>query len=307
MVRLAIRSVGAWHELERRSGRTLLLQTGLLWRGRDAPAVAAALAGLGLEGGLVDPAEQRRRFPELVTDERPVVWQPEAGSLLAAEALAVQLGMLNDTTAQVVVGDRVREIGATPGGGVRVETEHKRIDADVAVVTAGPWASELLGQVGVNLPLRPVLEQVVYVDGPPGWEQRPALIDEVTLRGEGGYYALPTPGVGFKIGIEKPVRAWQPSDLDRSPSPVLQQEARDLVAAVLPGFGPDLLRTEVCTWTTGPDDLFVLDRVDDVVVGTSDGGHAFKFSPLIGEVLADLAEGKEIDEDVRRLSLARFG
>jgi sarcosine oxidase len=316
MVRLARRTVDAWRELERRGGRTLLLQTGLLWRGRDAERVHDASHGQGVVAELVGRARQRELFPELVTDERPVLWQPEAGALLAAEGLAVQAALFAAAGGSLVVGERVLDIEARSGGGVSVvtatdagggsDTELARREADVVVVTAGPWAGELLARLGVELSLEPVLEQVAYVDGPVGWEQRPALIDEVTLRGDGGFYAMPTPGIGYKVGIEKPAGVWRPDDHDRTPSAALVQEARDLVAATLSGFGPDVTLAEVCTWTTGPDDLFVLDRVGDVVIGTSDGGQGFKFSPLIGEILADHAEGRTIDDDAAQLSLARF-
>jgi sarcosine oxidase len=41
-----------------------------------------------------------------------------------------------------------------------------------------------------------------------------------------------------------------------------------------------------------PDEHFVLDREGPVVVGGGGSGHAFKFGPLLGEMLADLALGR---------------
>ena len=40
-----------------------------------------------------------------------------------------------------------------------------------------------------------------------------------------------------------------------------------------------------------PDEDFVLDRVGPVVIGSACSGHGFKFGPLVGEILADLAMG----------------
>jgi sarcosine oxidase len=37
-----------------------------------------------------------------------------------------------------------------------------------------------------------------------------------------------------------------------------------------------------------PDEDFVLDRRDRLVVGSACSGHGFKFGPLLGELLADL-------------------
>ena len=40
---------------------------------------------------------------------------------------------------------------------------------------------------------------------------------------------------------------------------------------------------------TAPDGEFVLDRLGSIVVGSPCSGHGFKFAPLIGKILADMA------------------
>ena len=55
-----------------------------------------------------------------------------------------------------------------------------------------------------------------------------------------------------------------------------------------------------------PDEHFVLDRTGPIVVGTGGSGHAFKFTPLLGEVLADLALGGIPVVPVDRFSADRF-
>ena len=41
---------------------------------------------------------------------------------------------------------------------------------------------------------------------------------------------------------------------------------------------------------TRPDDLFIVDRVGDVVVACGDSGQGFKFLPMFGQVLANLVD-----------------
>jgi sarcosine oxidase len=53
------------------------------------------------------------------------------------------------------------------------------------------------------------------------------------------------------------------------------------------------------------DEDFVLDRDGPVVVGGGGSGHAFKFGPLLGEMLADLALGRETSVPRQRFSLSR--
>jgi glycine/D-amino acid oxidase-like deaminating enzyme len=54
------------------------------------------------------------------------------------------------------------------------------------------------------------------------------------------------------------------------------------------------------------DTDFVLDRVGNVVVGCGTSGHGFKFGPLLGELLADLAEGTTPTFDLRPFRLDRM-
>ena len=70
-----------------------------------------------------------------------------------------------------------------------------------------------------------------------------------------------------------------------------EQEAVERVRHELPSFDATPIRSEVCAWTESADDLFVVDRVGDVVVGCGDSGQGFKFLPMFGQVLADLVGG----------------
>jgi sarcosine oxidase len=54
---------------------------------------------------------------------------------------------------------------------------------------------------------------------------------------------------------------------------------------------PEPQHSETCIYTNTADQHFVLERSEDVVVGSACSGHGFKFAPLIGRLLADLAEG----------------
>ena len=83
MVRLALRSVEAWRRLEARTGTTLLLRRGLLWRERPGQ-VAAALDASGVRYQEVASPEVGRWFPGLRPNGVDAVWQGDAGPVLAA-------------------------------------------------------------------------------------------------------------------------------------------------------------------------------------------------------------------------------
>jgi sarcosine oxidase len=182
-----------------------------------------------------------------------------------------------------------------------------RLSADVIVAAPGPGAVALLPMLEVDVPLVPHLEQVVHFGSP----ETPRRYDEVPCLFEGaygaspGFYSMPTPGRGYKIGLDMPVRGWTPDDLDRTPS--AERTRATATAAERLGFIADpVLDAQICSWTDSPDGLFVIDRIGRVVLAGGDSGAGFKFSALMGEILADLAIGADPDDDVASLGLARF-
>lgn len=298
MVRQAQHTIELWRHLERRTSSELLLTRGLLVRGTDAGVAATAVESQGARMDLLGWVELASLFPELARDERrPVFWQPDAGVLLAAKSLAVQTEQLYDAGGQLCLGERVQSIDEGVFG-VRVRTDAGVRMADVVVLTAGPWSGSLLHELGLDVQLEPVLEQVCYFGGGEGgtdggWETRPCFYDWGDEIDPMRKYCMPTPGVGYKIGIDHQLRNFDPADLDRRPSDERTRETEAVAAKDFPGFEPVSLRADVCIYTNSPDDRFILDRVGGVVIGCGDSGQAFKFSPLIGEYLADLAEGRK--------------
>ena len=77
------------------------------------------------------------------------------------------------------------------------------------------------------------------------------------------------------------------------------------VRRLLPGLRPDPVATERCVYDNTADTDFIIDRVGPVVIGCGTSGHAFKFGPLLGQLLADLAEGATSPIDLARFALAR--
>ena len=68
--------------------------------------------------------------------------------------------------------------------------------------------------------------------------------------------------------------------------------------------------TRVCLYTMSPDGHFVVDRHPtrpQVVVATGFSGHGFKFAPVIGDALADLALDGRTGLPIGFLGLSRFG
>jgi sarcosine oxidase len=309
-VRLAIRGVAAMDRLARRSSRQVFLRRGLLWRDDETvDDVAAALAGEGVAHRLVEPGDVGRFLPGLRGDHRGAVWCDEAGPVLAEVSLRAQEDLFVAAGGELRVGLQVREVQRTSSGVRLVGDGGESVVADVAVLAPGPGAGPLLAGLGVELPLRPRLEQVAHVahrDGPAVTDGFPCWFDG-PVGDHPGMYGMPTPGIGYKLGVDRPLRDWTPGDVDRTPDSGLLAVVRDRVAADLVDLEPEPFDAQVCCWTESPDNRFVIDTLPGgVVVACGDAGEGFKFSALIGEVLADMAEGATPDADIAGFGLSRF-
>jgi glycine/D-amino acid oxidase-like deaminating enzyme len=227
--------------------------------------------------------------------------------VLARAAIDAQASLFAMARGRLVIGPVVREIDLTSDG-VALHAEDGRIfEADVAVLAPGPGIGALLPQLGIDLAMRPVLEQVCHVGAGSATDDLPCLYDG-PLGAEPGMYGMPTPGRGYKLGVDQALRRWTENDLDRVPDAAVSATISDRAARNFVDLDPAVLDAQVCSWTDSPDGRFVIDTVADgrVVLACGDSGEGFKFSALMGPLLADLAERRPADDDVATLSLARF-
>jgi sarcosine oxidase len=79
------------------------------------------------------------------------------------------------------------------------------------------------------------------------------------------------------------------------------------VAPFFNGVTSQCVRAEVCLYTKIKDARFIIDRHPDmpnVIVASPCSGHGFKHSGGVGEVLAQLALGEPIPDDI---DMRQFG
>jgi sarcosine oxidase len=298
-VRLCVRSRERWLELAARTGETTLLPYGQVEAGPPVAAIAATLADVGVEHALLDDAAER--FPELRIGG-PALWHPGGGVLLAPACLRALHVLLAAAGGQSSAPERALALEPHDDG-VRVRTDRRTLEADVAVVAAGPWSAELLEPLGLAPPLGPGVAQVSFIDAP-GLVERPsfALWDEASA----GVYGHAVPGVGYKVAYDAArADAWQP---DATEWGVDREEEARLVAWLrehAPGIEPRVQRSERHPWTMTPDGDQVVDRRGPIVLAVGCSGHAFKLAPALGEAVTDLAEDADPGPDVAHLRLDR--
>jgi sarcosine oxidase len=197
----------------------------------------------------------------------------------------------------------------TTADGIRIETNDEEILGAVAVVTTGPWAARLLPELGLSdAPITPLLQHVSYfAPAGPGAPQFPTFIDWTGP--DISWYALPAAGTapGVKLGEHVGGEPVDPGDGPFEVNPARIAPQSDYVRRRFPGLNPTPVHAETCLYSMTPDEDFILDRVGPVVIGAGFSGHGFKFAPVIGEILADLATGIDPGLPSGRFSLERPG
>ena len=295
-VRMALRARDTWHELEEAAGAQLLHPTGQLTFGSGRRAVFDALTACGAPVEFLPDTDVRERFP-MFAGHGSAVFEPES-SVIAADRVLDAL----QTTARCEVRTGARVIRLDDRiDGVRIETDGGTINARVAVVCAGAASADLVPAVATYA----TLEHVAYLSPKQSGTTPPPIF--ITFD-DPPVYGLPTPRSDrYKIALH---HAGAFVDLDRISFAPDEHAVAVLVDAArrwLPAFDADTAEIDVCPYDNTPDEDFVLDRIDNVVVGAGTSGHGFKFGPLLGALLADLVCGDAPAVPLDRFSAYRLG
>jgi sarcosine oxidase len=195
-------------------------------------------------------------------------------------------------------------------GTARVQTTDGEIEADQVVICAGPGTAPLLRGLGLDYRVRTALQQVVYLDAGPSAgadaDQWPAVVRHLAAGEDDQLYGLPLPDFSqYKFGVRYsgPEVIYRQTPLD--PDPAVTRQLIAAAATLLREVGSQPRLVERCVLDYTADLHFVLDRVGRVVVGAGTSGHGFKFGPLLGSVVADLAVGAAPRWDLTAFSLGR--
>ena len=296
--RLAADAIPLWRELESVSGEVLLEQTGQLDHGfqQAIDDIAATLTAGGWSYDLMTAAEGHERWPGMVFDTA-VIYSPDGGRVFADRTVEVQIRGAEAAGAEVRFSCPARRVEPWEDG-VRVHTDAGTIEADSVVVSAGAWLPELDGLVdfGISLPrLQITSQQPVHFAIRPGYSF-PSYVHHRDSGAPGNtvaavVYGLESPGEGVKVGLDStyPVPDLAARTLDVSAA--LTAEAAAYAEQWLPGADTSVASAVSCLFTVTDDDHFILDRRGPVVICSPCSGHGFKFTPIIGRMVADLSLG----------------
>ncbi|OLD47459.1 MAG: N-methyltryptophan oxidase, partial [Gemmatimonadetes bacterium 13_1_40CM_2_60_3] len=307
-VPLIQRAYELWAMLELERGCSLFRRTGGLMIGRPESAVVAGARRSATEHGLqheVLSADQvRQRFPALKPAEEMIaVWEPRAGILFPERCVEAHLTLAGKQGADLHFDEPVLRWQAD-GAGVRVFTTNGEYQAGQLLLSAGSWITSLVPDLRVPFtverqiqfwfePKDPVCFQPdhcpIHI-----WEHEPGKF----------FYGFPDLGEGVKVAVHHEGEITGPDTINREVTPRDLEAMRRIVRKYLPDSDGPLRSAVVCMYTNTTDGHFFIDRHPahpQVLIASPCSGHGFKFSSVIGELLAQLlTDGKT------RLDLSLF-
>jgi monomeric sarcosine oxidase len=309
-----------WRELESRGARRLFYQIGLVEIGAEdglvVPGVLRAAKEHGLNVESLSSDAIQRRWPGLkVAGDLVGVYEPTAGYLLVEDCVEAHLAAAQAAGAEIKIDlafeYRDTEAWSVDGDEISINLLHSGpVKAKCLIIAAGAWAGRLMSELSLKLT---VLRKSLFWFKTDLAEYQvqsglPVYLFELPA---GIFYGFPKlDNLGVKVAEHTGGRVIAiPNEVDRSPDADEQDRLMRFLSAHLPGVKKEVSRHAVCLYTMSPDEHFIVDRHPahaNVVFAAGLSGHGFKFTPVLGRALADLALNGGTDLPIDFLSLKRF-
>jgi glycine/D-amino acid oxidase-like deaminating enzyme len=326
-----------WKYVEEKSGETLLQKNGLLFYGEDTgETVEGSVLGakktmenLNLDHTFFETGDDiAEEYPALKgCEDMPYsgVYEADAGHIKASKACFAMARIAEDIC-DVRVNTKLASLNVHDNGVTATTEEGLTIEADNAVIAAGPWTNSVLESAGLpklNVKVWEIqwahyrVKKSVAASIPQAFHFRkgqskedgglyyvfPASATESLKNadGEDDEYTYVKVGVDFRSGGD--LEGMGAFDYEGSKKVLELMDG--WVAEHLPDV-EDRVESFTSPYTMTDDSYFVMDKVSDRVAVFSGGsGRAFKFGPLIGDCMASLITGDESPVELKRFSASR--
>jgi sarcosine oxidase len=308
---LLIRAYENWAEISKRSGRELYHRTGLLYaapRGHsllESIKHAASLYQIPLQQGVASAFDLPAGYETLL--------EPDAGFVEPENAIRAFVTEAKTLGAAIHEGETVNDWKLEEQGLI-VSTNASEYLCKKLVVTAGAWSAKLIPGITQHLNVtRQVITWVKPSDADMFSPNRFPCWMIATDRSGGSYYGFPIlpehPGA-LKLAYHFP---GEPTDADQVNRTVTEADTGHLhqfMKAYLPAGTGETERSKVCLYSNSPDQHFAIGNLpgfeDRVCIAWGFSGHGFKFVPVVGEIMADLAMYGQTNLPIGFLSPQRF-
>jgi len=320
---LSIESKKLWKEIEQKTQSNFFINCGLVNLANKSvtPDVKKTYAymscnimkSLGLPVELLKKKELSQ-FPQFSADI--AAYDSEAGLLYIPAINKVLLQILKKRNVTIKERTSVESINENEDRVILRLKNNSSIVARNVVMTAGVWSLELLGKMKKynisKLPIFPHKQHLWYYM-PKDKEQFEAKNMPVFAYLDVGIYGHPlcNGAPGIKVAYFDPFGA----KLAKSGLTLLKQtkitDARSFLKKCIPGLkDAEMVKKEYGYYQMTLDNEFIVGKLDGynrISIGVGFCGTGYKFAPIIGKALAQLAFRGSTVYDINRFNPKRFG
>lgn len=244
----------------------------------------------GLNVRMIDAEEIRKINPYLSEEVTCASWCPTDGH---ANPLTTTLGFYKNARALGVVfhmGEKVLKLEKVHGKLRRVYTKTTVYEADQVLVAAG-YASRFLTQtVGIDVPMREELIEALVT------EAEPKMFPQMLGTADADFYGHQTNHGSFVFGGASGMES---TVLDNGTNRTSSLTAPCICRGIMK-YVPKLADAKIVRTWAGYEDLSidgipVISKVEEVpglILACGFTGHGFGISPVVGQLLAQLAAGE---------------
>ena len=308
-----------WFALEKEAGEPLYIKTGELDFGLPKTAslqqLAASMEGAKLPYEWLSSSEIKSRFSQFqLREEMAGLYQPDTGILKASKCVLAHASLAQKLGAIIREKTAVNQIEVRNSSLV-VRTSDETYYAPKIILAVGSWAKHFLAKQGLDLPLKIMPCQLGFFepDKPqnfvPG--KFPIFLAHITDNYGEFPYGIPScdhSGVKFSTFY-----GWETvntiDEVEGAISEDWAEKFRQFLRQYLPSANGKLMATRRCLYTMTPDKHFIIDRhpqQPNILIAAGFSGHGFKFTTLVGKILADLGIKGETEHDISLFKLSRF-
>jgi N-methyl-L-tryptophan oxidase len=314
-VPLVLKAQELWYDLERTTGKKLFHQTGVLSVGlagdKAIQNIISSAKKYNLSLEMLSSEEINHRWPGiLLSSEYIGCFEPTSGVLKCEDCIDAYQELALSEGATILTNQKVRGIEVYDER-VEIHTDSATFYSSSLVISAGAWSGELLKKLGLQLPIHPVRKTFAWFDADEELykdKNFPAFAFDTK---EGLFYGFPSiNGSGLKVGRHDGGDSIHPEEpmVPFGEVPNDQDDLEQFLKQYMPMY-KRFKEGKTCIYSLTPDEDFIIDlhpTYPNVAIAAGFSGHGFKFSSVVGHMLAELIVSGNSELDITPFTINRF-
>ncbi len=308
-----------WESLEKVTDQPFFHSVGLAYFGKkDHPVLQSVKDSSRLYDLPLQLLNETTASEQLKDFEIPghyeTILEPEAGFVCTDQVIKAYADLAQEHGAVLKENEAVLD-WACQKNSVHVNTQNGTYTCDKLILTGGTGNVKLLPESMAEMHVtrqlilwvKPRSSKNLVLGEMPCWVLAPD-------NEEGIFYGFPMlprtyGGVpGLKVAHHYPGE--RPDQFTEATIENEKQKVKAMMSQFMPDVFDDFMEVTRCLYTYSADEHFIIDFVPDtnqqVIVAAGFSGHGFKFVPVIGEILKDLAETGKTEHPIDFLKTSRF-